>query len=295
MSATYLVTGASGQLGRRVVSNLLERGIAPARIIATTRKPESLAALAERGVVVRAADFDDETSLTKAFAGATRALLVSTDALDAPGKRIAQHRAAIRALEAAKVDHVVYTSVPNPYPGSPVAIGQDHLETEQELGRTRLGFTVLRNSLYFDLLLHALPAALTSGDLVDARGDGAAAFVTREDCALAAAAALASDTRGRRIMDVTGPAALTSADVAKLVSDVAKKPIRHVSLSKDALVAGLTAHGFPPAIADVYASFDVAIEKGDFHVVSSTVKELTGNAPESVAAFLARHASVITG
>lgn len=295
MSATYLVSGASGQLGRRVVSNLLERGIAPARIIATTRKPESLAALAERGVVVRAADFDDETSLTKAFAGATRALLVSTDALDAPGKRIAQHRAAIRALEAAKVDHVVYTSVPNPYPGSPVAIGQDHLETEQELGRTRLGFTILRNSLYIDLLLHALPAALASGDLVDARGDGAAAFVTREDCALAAAAALASDTRGRRIMDVTGPAALTSADVAKLVSDVAKKPIRHVSLSKDALVAGLTAHGFPPAIADVYASFDVAIEKGDFHVVSSTVKELTGNAPESVAAFLGRHASAITG
>jgi uncharacterized protein YbjT (DUF2867 family) len=82
---------------------------------------------------VRAATFDDESSLVAAFRGAERLLLVSTDALDTPGKRLAQHRAAIRAAEAVGVRHVVYTSLTNPYPGSPIGIAEDHRLTEAAL------------------------------------------------------------------------------------------------------------------------------------------------------------------
>ena len=72
MSNTLLVTGASGQLGRRVVAHLIQtHHIAPQRIIATTRKPEALADLAAQGVVVRRADFEDPASLAVAFAGST--------------------------------------------------------------------------------------------------------------------------------------------------------------------------------------------------------------------------------
>ena len=86
----YLVTGASGHLGQLVISNLLETHKIPAsKIIATTRKPETLAALKAKGVDVRAADFDDTATLVKAFKGATRLLLISTDAMDRPGRRLA--------------------------------------------------------------------------------------------------------------------------------------------------------------------------------------------------------------
>ena len=101
-----LVTGAAGHLGRRVLEILLD--VPGARtLIATTRQPAKLADLAARGVDVRAADFDDEAGLAAAFAGAGRALLISTDAVDAPGRRAAQHAAAIRALAAVGVQHEI--------------------------------------------------------------------------------------------------------------------------------------------------------------------------------------------
>lgn len=291
----YLVTGASGQLGRRVVALLIEEHrVAPASIVAATRKPEGLADLAAKGVDVRAADFEDGASLEKAFAGVTRALLVSTDALDRPGRRLEQHRRAVAALAGAGVAHVVYTSVPNPYPESPVKIGLDHLATEQLLQATRLGYTILRNSLYTDLMLHSLPGAVASGSLVDARGTGKAAFVTREDCARAAAAALVRG-EGRTILDVTGPEAIDSAALAAIVSEVTKKPVAHTSVPRAALVDGLVAHGVPAPYANVFADFDEAIAKGDLHVVSSAVEALTGKKPESVASFLARNAGALGG
>ena len=92
---TLLVTGASGHLGRRVVELLLEAGAGT--VIAATRDPAKIADLAARGAVTRKADFDDEASLVEAFADVDRLLLVSTDAVDRPGRRITQHQAAVRA------------------------------------------------------------------------------------------------------------------------------------------------------------------------------------------------------
>jgi len=95
---TLLITGASGQLGGAVVRHLLDTLKIPAeRLIVTSRSPDGLADLAARGVTVRAADFDQPGTLAAAFAGADRLLLVSTDALMEPGKRLAQHRAAVQA------------------------------------------------------------------------------------------------------------------------------------------------------------------------------------------------------
>lgn len=282
---TLLVTGAAGHLGRRVIELLLEANAG--QIIATTRSPEKLADLAARGVEVRAADFDNPASLSSAFTGADRLLLISTDVVDGTDRRKTQHRNAIAAAERAGVRHVLYTSLPRPEPGNPAAVAPDHYATEQALAASSLDWTVLRNNIYTDLFLQSLPHAVASGQLFAAAGNGGAGFVTREDCARAAAAALAAPTTGRATLDITGPAVVGYADLAQILSALTQRPVAYVPLPADAMVAGMIGAGLPEGVARLLVTFDVAIAQGALALVSSTVADLTGTAPQGVGEFLA--------
>lgn len=284
MSSTFLVTGASGQLGRRVLQLLLDRRAG--RVIATTRHPSALADFAARGVDVREASFDDPAGLPRAFAGADRALLISTDALDRPGRRFEQHEAAIAALVSAGVKHVAYTSFVNPRPDSAVLVSEDHRRTEASLADTTLGHTFLRNNLYTDFLPMSLASAVKSGQLVDAKGEGKISYVTREDCAQIAAAALADGFDGRRALAVTGPEAIGGAALAALVSELSGKTITHVSVPAEALIQGMVSHGLPEPVARVLASFDVGAQRGEMSVVDDAVLRLTARRPQSVREYL---------
>ncbi|WP_437974529.1 SDR family oxidoreductase [Sorangium sp. So ce295] len=291
MSQPLLVTGANGQLGRRVVDLLLAQGAGP--LIVTTRHPEKLGELRARGVEVRRADFDAPASLAEAFAGAARLLLISTDALDRPGRRIAQHRSALEAAVKAGVRHVVYTSLTNPGPGSPITIAPDHQATEDALAESGLGATVLRNNLYTDFLVPSLRRALATGQLVAAAGDGKAGYVTREDCARAAAAALAADFDGKRVLDITGPAAVSQRELAQIASAVTGKSIQYVPVPRDVLEQGMQKAGMPAAIAGLLASFDEAIARGTLDVATRAVEELTGKPAEDVRSYVSRHRAAL--
>jgi NAD(P)H dehydrogenase (quinone) len=291
IDARLLVTGASGQLGRRVLTHLLEtHRIAGNRIIATTRKPDALTDFAAREVEVRYADFDDATTLAASFAGAERMLLISTDALTSPGQRISQHRAAIQAAEWVGVQHVVYTSAPNPLPDQPLI--DDHFWTEQALAGGRLEWTILRDNIYTEALLRSLPAAVISGKLVTATGNGARSYVTREDCARTAAAALASQV-GRRILDVTGPSAVTLAEVAAMATELTGRQVTHISVGPEELRMNLMAAKLPPALAGGMVAFDTAVAQGYHAIVTPTVKDLTGAAPLSVRDLLTRERAAL--
>jgi NAD(P)H dehydrogenase (quinone) len=286
-SKTLLVTGASGHLGRRVVEILLDAEAGP--IVATTRTPEKLASLTERGAVVRYADFDEPASLDEAFAGADRLLLVSTDAL---GSRLPQHWTAFDAAVRAGVKHIVYTSLTNAEKWeAPFAL--EYAATEEALRGSGLGWTVLRNNLYSDDLLPKLSNAIASGQLAAATGDGGAAYVTREDCAGAAAAALASSDFDGRTIDVTGPAVVTHAGLAKIASDISRGRVTYVRTSPEELRKGFVAAGMSRNETDVLVTIDVAIAKGCLATATNAVEELTGHPPASVAEFLAEHSDVL--
>ena len=286
---TLLVTGASGRLGRRVVELLA--GSRADRLVATTRYPDRLADLARRGVTVRRADFDDPETLQAAFAGVDRLLLVSTDAIDGPGRRIEQHSTAIDAARLAGVGHVVYTSFADPDPRFLVAA--DHWATERALVASGLGWTALRQNLYTEYLAELLPEAMASGRLVAAAGDGGAAFVTRDDCARAAAAALSSPDTDDRVLEIAGPAIVTVHDVARLASDLAGRPVSYVPVEPAALKAGLVATGLRGHVADVLVSMHVAMAQGKFRAATSAVADLTGRAPTSVAEFLSSRSDLL--
>ncbi|WAS99340.1 SDR family oxidoreductase [Nannocystis punicea] len=291
---TLLVTGASGQLGRRVVELLLAAG--ERSVIAGSRTPAKLADLAGRGVQVREVDFDaSPEGLAASFEGVDRLLLISTDAVLEPGRRIAQHARAIAAAGRAGVRHVVYTSLTNPGPESPIGLAVDHRESEAALAASGMSSTILRNNLYTESLLQAGAQALASGQLVNAAGEGAVGYVTREDCARAAAAALASAEESSRVLDVTGPELVTQAQLAAILSQLGERPVQHVNVTPAQLREGMIGQGLPPVLADVLVGFDCATAQGTLAVVSDAVEQLTGQRPTSAAEFLRAHRAALVG
>ncbi|MDG3575830.1 SDR family oxidoreductase [Rhizobium sp. YJ-22] len=295
MSHTILVTGAAGHLGRAVVGHLLDtQKVDAAHIVAASRDPAKLADLAARGVAIRKGDFDDAASLESAFAGIDRLLIVSTDALAVPGQRLTQHKTAIAAAVKAGVKHLFYTSMPKP-DDSLVSFAPDHLGTEEAVKASGLAYTILRDAWYHDNLLHSLPHNLSTGTWYSASGDGRIATIARDDCARAIAAALASPTTpGDATYTLTGPAAITTDEIAAIAAEVAGKPLKVVRVSDEQLAAGLKGAGIPDFFATVLVSADANTRTGRFDIVTDDFEKLTGDKPQSLKDFLSVHKAALT-
>lgn len=284
-----LVTGANGHLGRAVVEELLRLGAR--NVVAATRTPERLADLEGGGVEVRAADFDRPETLRSAFAGVDRLALISTDALDVPGRRLAQHRAAIAAAVESGVGHVVYTSAPAPHPTAGGSLIDDHFWTEAALFASPLTWTVLRNQLYMEVVLMSAAHATESGRLFSATAGRGRAYVAREDCARAVAGALVQ-ARGSEILDVTGSAAVTQDELAAMLGRASGRAVAHVDVPPEALAEGLSHAGLPPSMVKVVVDFDVEAAQGYHALVTPTVERLTGARPLALEAFLGKNLAV---
>jgi NAD(P)H dehydrogenase (quinone) len=288
-----VVSGASGQLGRRTVEYLLER-VDAGRVVALSRTPERLADL---GVVTRHADFDDPAGLPAAFDGAERLLLISTDAVGQPGVRVRQHTGAIEAAGKAGVGQVLYTSfVRTTDPRNPAFVAYDHAATERALVESGLPYTVLRENVYTDMLLASAPGAVAAGVLATNDGDGSTAYLTRDDIAVVAATLLAEGGYQNQRLDLTGPAAVTQSEIASVLSKVTGVPVRYQPLTDEQAVAGMVEHaGMPEPIAQAYATFGQASRDGWLDEVTDVVARIIGRQPASVAEFLAANRAALLG
>lgn len=287
---TLLVTGASGHFGRLAIDELLARGAS--KIIAGTRDPAKLADLTAKGVTVRALDFNNPATLTSAFAGVDRILLISTDSVGP--QRIEQHRAAIAAAQAARVKHVVYTSAPTPRPNADGGVSPEHFWTEQALAASTLDWTALRNHIYAEMIVLAAPSALASGQLFDATNGRGRAYVTRTDAARTAVGALLQ-AEGKAVYDVTGPATVTQEELAALLARIAGKPLVRVGLSRDQLKAGMLAAGLPQPMVDILVAFDIDAAQGYHAIVTDTVSRFSGRQAQTLQNFLEQNAATLRG
>lgn len=284
MPETLLVTGAAGQLGRLAVEHLATLHGGP--VVAASRDPAKLADLAARGIATRRIDFEDASSLAEGFRGVDRALIISTDAIERPGQRAAQHLAAVEAAAKAGVGRLVYTSMPKPEPGSPIVFAADHHATEQAIRRSGLAHTILRVSWYQENLLGSLGGILASGSWATAAGDGLVPYVAREDAARAAAAALASDSAANETLDVTGPRAWSTAELASLIAQVFGRPIQLLQIDDATLAARLDGFGLPGFLVRMLVSMDRNTREGRLPPVTDVVARLTGTQPRPLEAFL---------
>jgi NAD(P)H dehydrogenase (quinone) len=183
--------------------------------------------------------------------------------------------------------------MPNPET-SPVVFAPDHLGTEQALAASGMSWTILRNCWYTDYLTATLAPAVASGTLTAATGQGGAPYVTREDCAQAAAAALASGDTTNRTWNITGPAVVTWPELARLATELTGRPVTYVPVDAAERTAQLIAAGTPEPIAKMLVSGQLAIAQGKMGTATAAVKELTGREPVSVREFLsARRAALL--
>ena len=267
----YAVTGASGKFGRLAVEALLDAGTDPSQIVAAVRTPAKVADLADRGVIVRAADYDDPASLVTAFHGVDFLLFVSASE---PGKRIPQHQAVIDAAVAAGVTRVAYTSILRA-DTTQMALAAEHKATEEALAASGLDVTLLRNSWYTENYTEQLPTYLAAAAITGATANGRVAAATRADYAAAAVAVLTGAGHSGAIYELGGTA-FTMTDLAEAITEVTGTTV----VAKDVSVAEYTdilvGFGLDQGTAAFVAGLDEATARGDLDTDSTDLASLIG-------------------
>lgn len=274
---SIVVTGASGHLGRLVVESLLDRGADPAGVVATARRPEVLADLADRGVDVRRADYSDRASLDAALAGAERVLLVSGNEF---GQRVAQHTAVIEAAVAAGASLVAYTSAPHASTTS-LLLAAEHAATEEVLLAADVDAVLLRNAWYVENYTDQLPTYVEHG-VLGATGDGRVSVALRREYAEAAATVLLEDGHAGRAYELGGPAA-TLAELTALIGAASGHELTHTDVPVAQLQQALEGAGLPTPAAQTFADVDRGIAEGELDVPTDDLARLLGREPLPVA------------
>ncbi len=270
-----IVTGATGQLGRGVVEQLLAR-VPAEQIGVSVRNPEKAQGLKERGVRVRQGDFDDPASLAHAFEGASQVLLVSSNS---GGKEaVRQHRTAIDSAKRAGARRIVYTSQMASSPTSLFPPAVDHAATEAALRDSGVAFTSLRNGYYAASVVYMLGNALKTGELAVPE-DGPVAWTAHSDLAEVAAMTLSEEVFDGVTPVLTASEAIDLAGVAALASELAHRPIRRIVVPDAEFRAGLVAQHFPEAIADMLLGMYRASRRGEFAQVDPTLARLINRPP----------------
>jgi NAD(P)H dehydrogenase (quinone) len=281
-----IVSGASGQLGSLVIDELLARNVAPENLILVSRTPttDHLNAYAARGASVRFGDFAQPESLDAAYRGGTRMLLISING--GSGDRPELHRVAIDAAARAGVKHIAYTSYVNADRYTDSTIAGDHLRTEKILQESGVAWTLLRNQIYANGLVDQAVQIARDGRYVTHTPDARVAYVTREDCAAAAAAVLATPGHENKAYNITGPDAVGPRELVALVREISGKPIELVVRTEAEYRRDLADSGMPEAAISGTISFAAELDSPYLREPSTAVAELTDRPATSVRALL---------
>lgn len=285
---TIAVTGTSGHLGRLVVESLLARGAAPADVVALARTTAKVADLAQRGVVVREADYDRPETLAPALDGVEVLVLVSGSEV---GRRVRQHGAVIDAAKGAGVHRVVYTSAPHA-DTSPLVLAPEHKATEELLAASGLSTTILRNGWYTENYLDDVRRARETGEIAHSTGDGRVASASRADYA-EAAAVVALDARrdgahDGAVHELSGDVAWSFDELAATAAELLGRPVTYRRLTPDEHRERLLAAGLDEGTAGFLVALDGDTRAGLLAETSGDLARLVGRPTTPLAEGLRR-------
>lgn len=272
------ITGASGQLGQLVIEDLLKT-VSAEQVVAIVRNPAKVSELAERGVQVRAASYEDKAALVQALTGVEKLLLISSSEV---GQRAVQHRNVIEAAKEAGVKLIAYTSVLHA-DYSPLGLAEEHIATEQLLQQSGIPFVLLRNGWYTENYLASVPPALQHGAFIGSTGEGKISSAARADYAAAAAKVMTLDDQAGKVYELAGDNGWTLAELTAEITKQSGKTVVYQDLPEADFKAALLGAGLPEGLAAMLANSDVGASKGGLFDDSRQLSQLIGRPTTTLA------------
>lgn len=273
------VTGATGEVGRRVATRLAEGGILQRLIVRDPSRAPHL----PNSEIVQISAYGDATAMQRALTGVRTLFLVSAkQAAD----RVQQHITAVDAAVAAGVQRIVYLSFLGASPLATFTFAQEHFRTEEHIRATGLHYTFLRPSLYLD----RLPSWVgPDGVIRGPAGHGRLARIARDDLADTAAVILTQAGHDGQTYDVTGPEARSLEESAEQLSLATGRTITYHPETVPEAYASRSHYGAKQWEIESWVSSYLAIATAEMDIVSDTVLTLTGRRPLSLTQYLRKH------
>lgn len=276
-----LITGATGTNGVELIRRLSHSGAPVHNIRAMIRNPRDASHPALRGVPFAVADFDHLTTVQRALQGIDRAFLVTNSSERAERQQLDF----VAAAAAAGVHHIVYLSQLHAAADSPVRFLRYHAVVENAIAASGMAFTHLRPNLYMQGLLGFRASIMSHHRFFAPAGDALVSLVDVRDIAAVAAAALTEQGHESKIYDLTGPQALTHAEIAGELSRALGQRIAYANLTDAQMRDALAGLGVPAWQADGLIEDYAHYRRNEAAAVSLDVRRVTGHAPHSFAEF----------
>lgn len=269
-----LVTGASGTIGSALVAELKARG-ADFAVMSSKAGP---------GTVL--GDFNDSASLERAFQGVDTLFLLLPLV---PGK-VEMAQRAVQAARAAGVRHIVRSSGAGADASSPVALAKLQGDIDAMVAESGIAYTFLRPNGFMQNWVTYSIQALKSGTFYAPHGEGAQSLIDARDIAAVAAAVLCDPApHAGQAYTLTGPEALTDAQMVAQIGAAAGHPIQYVDVPEAAAREAMA--GMPPVMVEWFMSLNYIIKQSWAAGVTSEVQRLTGKAPRRFSDFVAENAA----
>jgi uncharacterized protein YbjT (DUF2867 family) len=266
---TYLITGATGDVGSKVVKHLLQRGHRPRVFV---RNAEKAQALFGDSVDILVGDLAQPASLQPALKGVDELFLVNS------GPQIPAHdEFAARAAKAAGVRHLVKLSSMDAQHG--LAIGAWHKLGEAAVRASCIGFTFVQPTGFMSNLLAWARSIKTEGIVRASTGEGRLAFIHSEDIAAVATAALTTHEFDGQSLPITGPEALTFAEATATIASAIGKELTFQPISDDEARQRYSRVSGSVAETEAHVLLWRAIREGRLAGVTDNVQRILGRKP----------------
>lgn len=266
---TYLITGATGDVGARVVNQLVEQGERP-RVFARDGA-KALAKFGER-VEIRTGDLGDEKSLTAAL-DRVEALFLVTSGPQIPFL----DELAARAATAANAGYVVKLSSMDVEQS--LAIGAWHERGEAAIRASRIPFTFLRPSGFMTNLLAWAGSIRAEGVVRTSTGDGKRAFIHSDDIAAVAVRALTCQGYVGKALALTGPEAVSFVEIAGMIGAAIGRQLRYETVSDEEARRRFQATGASVQETEAHVELWRAIREGRLGMTNDGVERVLGRKP----------------
>ncbi|MFD2571563.1 SDR family oxidoreductase [Spirosoma soli] len=274
-----LVTGATGQLGKAIIEQLLKK-TAIDQIAALVRDSSKAAYLMEKGVNVRIGHYDDPDALDKAMQGIEKVLLVSGGDAD---NGLQQHQNVVDAAKKAEVQCIAYTSRFMKDPNSLAnSLMTRHFQTEDYIRESGLNYVLFRNILYMDAIPIFLgPAVLNSGIFLPA-GEGRVSFALRSDMGEAMANVLVEAPCDNQVYTFSGAQSYSFANVAATLTELSGKTVTYTPVDESSFKAQMKQRGVPEGMVQRIVDFMIDIKNGQEAGISPDLEMMLGRKPTSL-------------